>query len=436
MEGDAWLLIGVSLLLILANAFFVAAEYSIVSSRRSSIEALSRKRKRGNASLLLRALDDISPFVAASQIAITMVGIGVGAVTEPFVTRWLTSAMGRSVDARIGYAISFVLVSFVLVVIGELFPKYLVLNDSERIALRTVRPLMLFVALFKPLIWLSQAAVGLMLRPFHIDLREVSKDIVQKDELLMLVRAGGAEGVLDVRHAEVVTRVLRIDQLDARDIMVHRLDMKWLDVSLSRDQLLAKLKKLPYTRLPVCRGDIDEMVGIAYLHDVVRHMDDEDFSLEKILRPAVMIPENLQLGRIVGQMRDNKIQMLIVVDEYGGTSGLITLEDVIEEVFGELEDRLESERPRIEVFPGGRISARADVRMDELLSYFGHEVGVEPQTDTLATMIVNGLGHVPRPGDSIDTSFGKLRVENMARRRITRVSIHLVAEAAESATEE
>lgn len=428
MEADAWLLVIISVLLILANAFFVAAEYAIISSRRSSIEALAKKKQRGNASLVLQSLDDMSPLVAASQIAITMVGIGVGVVTEPFVTHWLTHAIGHSVDQRVGYVLAFILVSFVLVVIGELFPKYLVLNDSERVALRTIRPLLFFVALFKPLVWLSQAATSVLLKPFHIDIREQTHEAVPKEELLLMVQAGGAEGVLDIRHAEVVTRVLRIDQLDARDIMVHRLDIKWLDLSLDKRQLLQRLKEIPFTRLPVCDGDIDELVGIAYLHDVVKHMDDPDFSLQKILRPPVVVPENLPMDRIVAQMRDNKIQMLIVVDEYGGTSGLLTLEDVTEEVFGELEDRLESERPAIEIMPGGRVSARADVRVDELLSHCGHDVGSEPSTDTLATVIVNGLGRVPKPGDSVDAPFGKLRVENMARRRITRVSIQLSGE--------
>ncbi len=428
MEADAGLLLGISVLLILGNAFFVAVEYALISSRRSSIEALTRKSNRGNAHRLLSAIDDIAPFVAACQIAITMLGIGVGSVTEPYVTHLLTEAFKHNIDPRVGYAVSFILVAFILVVVGELFPKYLVLNGAERIALKTIRPLEVCVVLFKPLIWLSQAATGLLLKPFGINMDEQSKEVVPKDELLMLVRAGGVEGVLDVRHAEMVTRALRIDQLDARDIMVHRLDIKWLDVSLSRDELLTRLRKIPFTRLPVCKGDIDELVGVVYLHDVVRHMDDKDFSLEKILRPAVAIPENLPMGRIVGQMRDNKIQMLIVMDEYGGTSGLITLEDVIEEVFGELEDRIQSERPTIEVLSGGRISAKADIRVDELLSHLGRDPGAEPDTDTLATVIVNSLGRVPRPGDSVTTPIGKLRVENMARRRITRVSVQLAAE--------
>jgi putative hemolysin len=213
--------------------------------------------------------------------------------------------------------------------------------------------------------------------------------------------------------------------LSARDIMIHRLDIKWLDESLTHEQLMVKLKEIPFTRLPVCRGDIDDMVGVAYLHDIVKNLDRPDFSLQKVARPLVAVPENLTLEKMVATMRDNKTQMLIVMDEYGGTSGLVTLEDVVEEIFGELEDRLESERPQIEPLPGGRISARAEVRMDELINQLGLPIDTDDQTDTLATMIVNALGRVPRPGDSVASDIGILRVENMARRRITRVSVQL-----------
>jgi CBS domain containing-hemolysin-like protein len=223
----------------------------------------------------------------------------------------------------------------------------------------------------------------------------------------------------------MVARALKIDQLMAKDIMVHRLDIKWLDIALSTADLMKKLKTIPYGRIPVCKGDIDDVLGVAYLHDIVKNLDRPDFQLEQILRPAITIPENLAIDKIVAQMRDSKTQILIVLDEYGGTSGLITLEDVVEEVFGELEDRLEYERSPIEILPTGRISARADVRIDELLARLHSDVAIEGGTQTLAQVIVDTLGRVPKPGDHVDTPFGTMRVDNMARQRITRVSVQL-----------
>ena len=413
-----------SILFILGTAFFVAAEYSIVSARKARIEALAKKGHRG-AKGLLRVLGDMSPYVASVQIAITMIGIGVGRYTEPFIGGWLERIAGSFLPKALEPVVavlSIVVVTFLVVVIGELIPKYAALRNAEKIALLAYRPLGWFTTLFKPLVWLVQAAAGLVLRLFGIDLAHEAGEAVPKEELLMLVRSGGAEGVLDKAQAEFVTRALRLDTLFARDIMVHRLDVKWLDVSLSREATLHRISEMPYSRIPVCRGDVDDLVGIVYLHDIVKHLGSDDFSLETLSREVVAIPESLSLEKIVDQMRGSKSQMLVVIDEYGGTSGIVTLEDVVEEVFGELEDGLESERPPIERNASGRLSVRAEVRMDEVLDFLG-EAYDESDTRTLAQTIVEALSRVPRMGDSIETPLGTLRVENMARGRITRVAL-------------
>jgi CBS domain containing-hemolysin-like protein len=424
MSPQVGLLI-LSLALILGNAFFVAAEYSLVSARRSRVESLARKGNR-TAKVLLSAMDNMSPYVAAVQIGITMIGIGVGSVTEPFITEYLQGAIGSVVPKTVGMIISILIVTFLMVVIGELVPKYLTLQKADKIALITIRPLRFIVTFVKPLVWVVQAAGALILKPFGIDINGESSDAVPKEELMMLVRAGGTEGTLEKTHAELVTRALRLDTLKAQDILIHRLDMKWVDASLTKEELLQKLKEIPFNRIPVCDGDIDEVVGIVYIHDVVKGIDDPELSVRYLARPAVAIPESLSLEKILSTMREEKTQMLIVMDEYGGTSGLVTLEDVVEEVFGELEDRLESERAPIELH-GHRVSARADVRFDELVGRL--HLPVEPDsTETLAQMMIDALDRVPKPGDSVETKLGLMRVENMARQRITRVSIHLLPE--------
>jgi putative hemolysin len=425
--GETWLMLIVSLLLLLGSVFFVAAEYAMVSARKSRLDALARRGSKP-AKALVKQLEDISPYVAGSQVGITMISIGVGSITEPYVTKQLTNALGSALGPgaeRLIHVFSFLLITFILVVLGELVPKYVSLAIPEKVALVLFRPLKAIITILKPIIWLAQSSAKLVVRLFGIDTSNVGRDSVAKEELVMLVQSGGAEGTLDKLHADMVSRALRLDVLAARDIMIHRLDIKWIDAKLSKEEAFLRLKEIPFTRLPVCRGDVDDLVGIAYLHDLVKNFDSVDFSLEVIARPVVAIPENLTLEKIVATMRDNKTQMLIVMDEYGGTSGLVTLEDVVEEVFGELEDRLESERPPVEALPGGRISARAETRFDELIHQLGLNLDTTDKTDTLATMIVNSLGRVPRPGDSIESEVGIMRVENMARRRITRVSVQL-----------
>jgi CBS domain containing-hemolysin-like protein len=421
MEGDGlaiWLL---SLALILMNALFVAAEYGLVGARRARIEAKARHGNRA-AKALIAAYDDLASNVAGIQIAITMLGIGLGAITEPVVTAWISGLIGAYVGGGVSVLLSLVIVTYAVVVLGELVPKYVTLRHPEGVALALVRPLAFVVTGLRPLVWLVKRSGAIAVRPFGIKVDDAVSEAVTREDLALLLRAGAAEG-LEEEHARVLAKALRFDKLDAADIMVHRLDIRWLDAATPRHELLTELGKIPHSRIPVCRGDIDDVIGILYLQDVVKHWHDETVSLDQLLRPVEAVPENLSLNRVVNRMRDAKTQILLVLDEYGGTSGLITLEDVIEEVFGEMEDQLESERPPIERMSSHRISARAEVRFDELVEFLGVELSEPPSTDTLATLVVNSLGRVPRLGDTVMTAVGRLRVENMARRRITRVSL-------------
>ena len=412
----------VSVLLIVGSFFFVASEYALVSSRRGRLGTLAKKSKR--AKQVLDSMDDVGRLLTTNQLGITMVGIGVGSVTEPALTHALTNLLGASVPKAVGFALSYLCVTYLVVVVGELVPKFLALHSPEPMAMWAIRPLLFISKVLKPLVWLANQSAILILRPFGIRAGEHG-DRFQKDEILMMVKSGEAGGALEQSHAEYITRALKLDALTAKDIMIHRLDMKWLDISTPKDQFLCKMADIPHSRVPVCRGDIDEVVGIAYLHDLVKAISKGHVSLESILRQPVMVPENLTLDRIVALMREERTQMVIVMDEYGGTSGLITLEDVVEEVFGELEDSLEGERPPVEIHQAGRVTARADVRFDELVGRLGIDLADDPSTDTLAEMITNEISRVPKIGDAIETPIGTMRVDNMARRRITRVSLKL-----------
>jgi putative hemolysin len=410
----------VSLLLIAASFYFVASEYALVGSRKNRLEQMARK---GNkiAARILKLLENTNQLVAASQIAITMIGIGLGSVTEPFLTDMVSNALS-SIPRGVSQLISYVIITFVVVVLGELVPKFAVISAPERWALITTIPLSWVGKVTMPLVWLAQNAASGILKPFGVKTAHEEEPLIVKEELQRLVRQGQSD--LEAVHANFVVRALRFDDLDAKDVMVHRLDMRFIDVSTPKDQILGKIGKIPHSRIPVCRGDLDDLVGVVYVNDIVRTYESENFSLEKICRPPIVVPENLTLDKVVSRMREDRTQILIVVDEYGGTSGLITLEDVVEEIFGELEDKLESERPPIETHKSGRISAKSDVRYDELVDYLGLDIE-DPSTDTLAQMFVDYLERVPKMGDQIDTPIGKMRVENMARRRVTRVSILL-----------
>lgn len=422
MDFNPALSFAISLFLIAANAMCVAAEYGFVGCRRSRIESMARKGNRLAASLL-RDLDQLPRYIAFFQICITMIGIGMGAITEPLVTHFLAAWIGPFVGRGVSLAISLVLVTFVMVVVGELVPKYVSMQHAERVAMTLIVPIRTLAWLFGPLVWVVQHAGGVVLKLLRISMDDARTQF-SREEIMLLVRAGGEEGSLDEAHAGVVNRALRFDVLDAADVMVHRLDMSWISVETPKDQLLNEIARAGHSRIPVCGEDIDDILGMLYLSDVLKHLDEPEFNLRDILRPVEVVPESLTLNRIVQRMREARTHILIVVDEYGGTSGLITLEDLTEEVFGELDDQDEASRPAIQRVTDHRVTMRADVRMDELLEFLGVEsIAETPETETVAQIVVDLLDRMPRLGDRVETPYGVMRVENMARRRITRVGL-------------
>lgn len=422
MEGDSRVTLAVSLVLLGCSIFFVAAEYGMVGSRRTKVEALANSGNRA-AKSLLQAFQHISRYVAGTQWAITLTGIAIGSVTEPWLHKSLETGLAF-LPAPVVKVVSISVVAFPLVVFGELIPKYYAIRHPERTALATVALLKVVTVFLTPFIWLSQKVANLILKPLGISVEENEEDVVSREELAIMVQASQEEGHFEESQASVISKALKLDRLDTADIMIHRLDIKWIDKSLSKDALGEALRTNQHSRLPVCEGDIDEIVGVIYLQDIVRAWSLPDFSLESVIRPATFVPENLTLDRVLQRMRESKTQILIVRDEYGGTAGLVTLEDVIEEVFGELEDSLESERPPIERVGPLRITARADVRYDELLDFLdAKDISGPYTTETLAEIMVNSLGRVPKLGDSVEVAVGVLKVENMARRRITRIAL-------------
>ena len=428
MESDSSLTLLLSLLLLLGNAFFVAAEYGLVGARRSKITALARKGNR-SAKRVLRMLDERATYIAGIQIGITMFGIALGALTEPFLSGVILGLVS-TLPSQVASTLAIIVVTYPMVVIGELLPKYVTLRYSERVAMLLVNPLRLIIPVLKPVTWLFRTTTVLMLKLFRVDMDARQTEGISREEFAVMVQTSQDEGEFDEAQASLLTNTLKFDTLDANDVMIHRLDIKWLDLDTPRDDLPAKVAAIPHSRIPVCVGDIDELVGVVYVQDILAHWDDDDFKIDRIMREPEFVPETLTLDRMIELMRDIKTQIVIVRDEYGGTSGLVTLEDVVEEIFGDLEDRLESERPSIERTSESRVTARAEVRYDELIAFLKIDLnGEDATTDTLAALIVNGLGHVPHLGDTVELPIGTLKVENMARQRITRLAVYLNPEA-------
>ncbi|MCW5946472.1 MAG: HlyC/CorC family transporter [Fimbriimonadales bacterium] len=421
MDSDSWRWIAIASLIAI-NAFFVASEYALVGARRSRIAGLASRGNRAANSAVL-ALDKMPAYIAGIQLAITMAGIGLGAIGESFLAQKLTPFFDGVGLHVIATAIAFLSVTFALVVLGELVPKYLIIRDADRALLILIFPLKATLIILRPLTFLLEFAGFLVLRPFGIDIRKHRREFIAREEYAALVRESQSAGEFAETHARMVTKALRLADLQADDVMIPRVDVSWIDVNSNMDQAADVICKQPHTRLLAVEGvDLDEVVGILYIQDAMKFVTGKAVSLRSVVRPAVFIPPNVSLERIIDIMREKATQMIVVRDEHGGTSGILTLEDIVEEVFGELDDQIERAQPRIEQRSDGRIVMRGDVRTDELVDFLGTEDN-PLERETISTIIVDALERTPKLGDSIETPLGTLRVDNMTRSRITRVSL-------------
>lgn len=424
MSDTALILFGI--FLFAGSAFFVAAEFAVVSARVSRISPLAKKGS-GFDILALGILKEQPRYVAGTQVGITFLNIAIGSALEPELSHRLERLFPSTLPEWIVRIISIIIVSYPLVVAGELVPKYLALQFPEQTLRLVAGPLRLIVVLIRPIIWLFETSGQLLLKAMKINM-DSEGAAISREELHFMIRSGEESGGLHEDHADVIAKTLRLDELDAEDAMLHRLDIKWLHADATKEDVLEQLAHIGHSRIPVCQGDIDDIVGIAYLNDIVLHLQKPVFDLKAIARPAVYVPESLTLNRLVEIMRETKTQIVIVQDEYGGTQGLVTLEDVVEEIFGDLEDSLESDRPAIERTSPSRISTRPDVRYDELIDFLEWEEESDPEydTQTLAAIIVDKLERTPKLGDTVEIGIGRLRVEQAAKNRITRIGFYPV----------
>jgi len=416
--------------LVLANAFFVAAEFALVSVRQSRMEELARKGIV-TARLIQRAIAHLDSYVACAQVGITIASLALGWIAEVAVADQLVPLFSylpgkTSMIARhaVATALALIIITILHVVLGEQVPKVLALRKPDQTAMVIIHPMVAAFFIFRPLIALLSSLTNGVLRIMHLEPPSVHSRVHSVDELAILVRQSHEAGVIDDMERQMLQRTFRFAELAARDVMIPRLDMVALDISEPLDELLDKAAQTIHTRLPVYEESIDNIIGVLHTQDLFRRVrqGEQNIDVRKLLRPPLIVPESTSLDELLEHFRSHHTQIAIVVDEHGGTEGLVTLEDIIEEVFGELQDMLEAEQPDIQEMPDGRIIVRGDVHLHELEERLEWRLDDE-EADTIAGYVMAKLGRTARLGDVVETAFGTIRVENMARLRITQVSL-------------
>ena len=423
------LLIGV---LIVVNAFFVAAEYALVRVRRTRMEALAAQGS-ALAKVVLHGLHHLSRYIAGVQVGITLAGLALGRFGEPVLAdilhplfAWLFPPwlVGPEVSTAITTGLSLLVISYLLVVLSELVPKAITLQFAEQVALLVAKPMQLAVVVFTPLIWSMNALGNAVLRVLHLPPPEEGQGAYSVEELHLLIVQSHQAGILEDIERRLMQRGVQFADLRVADVMIPRVDIVALDLTLPEDEVLDQAAQTIHTRLPAYEDTLDNMIGILHLQDLFKHVRQakKGQSLRQLVRPALFVPELMPLDDLLRTFQQQHTQLALVVSEYGSLEGLVTLEDVVEELVGEVHDALEAAQPSIQHLPDGRVLVRGEVRLRELNDQLGWDVQDE-EVDTIAGYIMKTLGRTARVGDVIDTPYGRIQVENMAQVRITQVAI-------------
>lgn len=433
--------------LLLSNAFFVASEFSMVKVRKTRMEELS---KNGNttADVALEQIDDLDRFVAAVQLGVTISSLGLGWVGEATLAHLIEPifaflpqlAQGVAVHT-ISVSVAFALMTFMHVAIGELVPKSIALQYTESTALFVARPMSFITTIFYPFIWLLNGFGNLLLKMMRIP-HPKSSLAHSTEELDMLVDASFKEGVLNETEKEMLHNAFKFSDLTAKEVMIPRTDMICIPSDITREELNTLTCENQYTRYPVYDEDLDHIKGFIHVKDLYStSLKSQEFNLEKLLRPILFVPETITMDNIVREFKKCQGQIAIVVDEYGGTSGIITLEDVFEEIFGEVQDEFdEVEELDIKEIGENTYEANAILRLDEMAEFFGidEEEFEEEDVDTLGGVVLKLLGRMAKLDDSVEWKDMTIQVKEIDGVRITKLLVvrHQHAEEEETSKSE
>ncbi len=417
------------LLLVLLNGFFVASEFALVTIRRTRVEQIVGEGRPGGRSLQ-DAVDHLDSYIAACQLGITIASLALGWIGEPALAGLIEPAFGTVGAHAVGVAVAFAVITALHVIAGELAPKGIALQYPEGVSLVVVAPLRAFRAIFRPVIWLLNESGWLM-----VGLVGVRRDVEQRshvggEELALLVRSSAEAGVLAVDERFLLERVLRFSGLTVASVMVPRTEVVGLAAGtpVSRSRRLVHEQR--YSRYPVYRDSLDNVIGVLHVKDLMAAS--EEASLEELVRQPLVVPAQLGVNELLRLMRARRVHFAVAVDEYGGTDGIVTLEDVLEEIVGELEDEFEQPHTLTPV-------AGDAVRLDGLdsVDVLDERIGVavaEGPYKTVAGYVIARLGRIPRVGDSVEIDGHRLTVVAMDGLRIAELEARPAAPAAPDET--
>ena len=436
METDQSLLFNSLLIIFLlfANGFFVASEFALVSVRRTRLSQLA---KEGNedADIAINSVDHMDRSIAATQLGITIASIGLGWVGEATLVRFIEPVFHFLPEAARGVAthslavsIAFALITLMHVIIGELMPKSIALQFTEKTALVVARPMYIVSKIFAPFIFILNGVGNFLLSLLKIPPAHAGHLVHSVEELDMIINESHKEGVLNDTEKEILTNVFKFSDIRAKQVMVPRPDMTCIPIDIESGELNKIILDTQYTRYPVYSEDLDHIAGILHIKDLFPLvMSGAEIKLSEIIRKPMLVPETMTIDNLMLEFKKCKGQMAFVIDEFGCVSGLVTLEDILEEIFGEVQDEFDEEEADIRQIYEDEYIANAMMRIDEFNEYFcldDKNAEVEDEDiETIGGLVVKNLGHIAKEGDTVEIENFEFRVIEVDNARIVKLKI-------------
>lgn len=427
-----FLWLGAAALFILANAFFVAAEFALVSVRKTRVEELVAQGS-ASARTVKHVIHDPDRFIAATQLGITIASLALGWIGEPAVAHLIEPLFGlvpesfvsKATAGAIATVIAFALITFLHVVIGELAPKSVALGYPEQAALVVARPMIVFENLFRPAIWALNGAGNSLLRLFRLNRPTGHQMVHSVEELKMLMSASTESGELEPVEREFAERAFEFADKQVNEVMIPRTVMRAVEDTATVQDFLDLFAEISHSRFPVYHDSPDNIVGFIWVKDVLRvfakNRNVRETPINTMMRAPLFVPETKPIGALFAEMQHAQAQMAIVLDEYGGTAGMVTIEELIEEVVGSVNDELVVAKPQLRRVEEGQIEADAMMRVDDANAQLKIELPESDDYETLAGLVMTRMGRVPKENDAVRIGGLKLTVTKVQGPKIEKI---------------
>ena len=431
MPESTWTIVGLIAVIVLvaANGLFVATEFAYVAVRRSRVEQLA-SGGQARAKLLLASLKDLDNYIAATQLGITMSSLAlgwvgekaVGHIVEPPIEAIVGSWAAEAVARTVAVAVAFIIITTLHIVLGELAPKTLALQRSEQTALWVAAPIAVFNRIFRPFIWVMNAAGRAVVAPFGISPASEHDSNLSADELELVIQASARAGLLSTSELMLARRALEFSAIQANQIMVPRTEVAAIDSTSSLEEVLALVEQREHTRYPVFEDDLDHILGILDAKELLKLLRTGGSDWRGLVVPAVAIPESVSVELAVQEMRARQVQILILVDEHGGTSGIITADEVLYRLLGRWLGGGRQQAETVRALAAGNLLVSGLALVADVEDATGAELADEDY-DTIGGFIMHRLGRIPRIGDRVEVPGYQFRVMAMDGRRVDRVLV-------------